>query len=202
MPRGFTEQEKERIHQILLKEGKILFGRFGLKKTSIIELAKAAGIAPGSFYAFFPSKEELFFEIIEKEEEVIKQEFMKFDISKAQDPKQAMKQLLLKTFTKIEENTLLSQLLLENNHDTLLRKLPREKLEAHFKKDSSMVELIAAKWEETGMIREIDSDVLAGLFRALFTMSLHKKEIGEGVYPQTLALFVDFIVDGLVKVVE
>jgi len=30
-------------------------------------------------------------------------------------------------------------------------------------------------------------------------MSLHKKEIGEGVYPQTLKLLVDFIVEGLVS---
>ena len=199
MARGFNEQEKQKIHQTLMEEGKVLFSRFGLKKTSINELAKAAGIAPGSFYTFFNSKEELFFEIIEREEETIKNEFMNFDLNMAQHPKQAMKKLLLQTFIMIEENALFSQLLFEKNFDALLRRLPKEKLEAHFKKDSDTVALVASKWKKMGIVREIEEDVLAGLFRALFTMSLHKKEIGEGVYPKALKLLVDFIVEGLVS---
>lgn len=198
MPRGFNEQEKQKINQTLMEEGKILFSQFGLKKTSINELAKAAGIAPGSFYTFFNSKEELYFEIIEKEEESIKSTFINFDFSKFQDPKQAMKGLLLQTFSMIEENALFSQLLFENNHDTLLRKLPKEKLEAHFNKDSDTVALVTSKWKQAGILREIDDAVMAGLLRALFTMSLHKQEIGESVYPQTFELLVGFIVDGLI----
>ncbi|MFB6468114.1 TetR/AcrR family transcriptional regulator [Cytobacillus sp. Hz8] len=197
MPRGFNEQEKARIKQILLEEGKILFSRFGLKKTSINELAKAASIAPGSFYTFYQSKEELFFEIMEKEEEIIKSQFLDFDMTKEHDPKQAMKDLLLQAFANLERNTLFSQLFLENNYEAILRKLPQEKLESHFKLDSNAADLIVNKWKEKGLIREIDSEVLAGLFRALFTISLHKEEIGEEVYPQTLELLVHFIVEGL-----
>jgi AcrR family transcriptional regulator len=198
MSRGFNEQEKLGIKQSLMNEGRILFSQYGLKKTSIIELAEAAGIASGSFYTFFNSKEELYFEILEKEEEVIKSEFVKYDFKGTGSPKQAMKYLIKQTFTMIDENPLFNKLLFDNNHDALLRKLPVEKLEAHMKKDTDMVRLVATKWKEAGIIRDIDEDVLAGLFRALFAMSLHKKEIGEKVYPQTLELLTDFIINGLV----
>ncbi|WP_099156921.1 TetR/AcrR family transcriptional regulator [Virgibacillus ndiopensis] len=199
MPRGFTEQEKEKIKEKLMVEAKYLFSQFGLKKTSIQELTKSVGIAPGSFYTFFNSKEELYFEIIEQEEESIKREFMNFDITSAQDPKQAIKNLLLHALTMIEENVLINQLLFDNNYDILLRKLPKEKLEAHLENDSDTLAQITSKWKDLGILRKVDEDVLAGLFRALFTMSLHKNEIGENVYPQTLELLVDLIVDGLFR---
>lgn len=197
MPRGFNAKEKEKINRALMKEGKLLFTQYGLKKTSVNELAKAADIAPSSFYNFYKSKEELYFEIIEQEEEVIKSEFINYEIPKGKDTKQAIKDLLLQIFTMIDNNPLINQLYLENNHNLLLRKLPEQKLEAHFKKDSDTLSLVTSKWKEQGILRDINDDVLAGLFRSVFFMSLHKKEIGESVYRQTIDLLLDFIVDGV-----
>lgn len=198
MPRGFNEQEKQKIKQSLMDEGRRLFSQFGLKKTSVNELAKAVGIAPGSFYTFFISKEELYFEIIEQEEERIKNEFINYEIDKGKDIKQSIKNLLLQAFDTIEESPLISQLYFENNHQALLRKLPQEKLEEHFNKDHDTLTIVTSKWKAEGFLQNIDDDVMAGLFRALFMMSLHKREIGEHVYPQTLKLLLDLIVDGLV----
>lgn len=198
MPRGFNEREKQKIKQSLMDEGKRFFGQFGLKKTSVNDLVKAVGIAPGSFYIFFNSKEELYFEILELEEERIKNEFINYEIGKAEDTKQSIKNLLLQTFDILEKSPLISQLYFENNHQALLRKLPQEKLEEHFNKDSDTLAIITSKWKDEGILQSIDDDVLAGLFRSLFTMSLHKKEIGESVYPQTLELLLDLVVEGLV----
>ncbi|MGH7637405.1 MAG: TetR/AcrR family transcriptional regulator, partial [Gemmatimonadaceae bacterium] len=47
------------------------FTRHGLRGTSVGDLARAAGIAKGSFYLFFESKELLFFAVLlEAESEV------------------------------------------------------------------------------------------------------------------------------------
>ncbi|RPJ03614.1 MAG: TetR/AcrR family transcriptional regulator, partial [Spirochaetaceae bacterium] len=61
MPKGFTEREKELIRKKLYTEGTRLFGQYGVQKTTVDEIAKAAGISKGSFYGFYDSKEELFF---------------------------------------------------------------------------------------------------------------------------------------------
>ncbi|GIG66536.1 TetR/AcrR family transcriptional regulator [Phytomonospora endophytica] len=59
-PVPFTPDERERIHALLLDAGEALFPAQGLKKTSLDELVAPAGIAKGSFYAFFDSKEALY----------------------------------------------------------------------------------------------------------------------------------------------
>ena len=56
----FTHTERERIHALLLDTGEELFAAQGLKKTSLDELVAPAGVAKGSFYAFFDSKEALY----------------------------------------------------------------------------------------------------------------------------------------------
>nr|WP_207703237.1 TetR/AcrR family transcriptional regulator [Enterococcus sp. 665A]MBO1340882.1 TetR/AcrR family transcriptional regulator [Enterococcus sp. 665A] len=64
MPRELTPEEKElQKHQLLL-EGKELIFRYGIKKISVDDIAKAAGIAKGSFYHSFRSKDDFLYELL------------------------------------------------------------------------------------------------------------------------------------------
>ena len=62
MPK-FSKHEKQLISQKLLTVAEKLFCEYGLKKVTVAEITKAAAIAKGSFYAFYPSKEHLYVEI-------------------------------------------------------------------------------------------------------------------------------------------
>lgn len=64
MPRRFTKDEEERIRAALRHAGREIMGLRGVRKTSIDELVRQAGIAKGSFYRFFSSKEALAIDII------------------------------------------------------------------------------------------------------------------------------------------
>lgn len=61
---AFTPDEKDRIVRVLVETAERLFATQGLKKTSLDELVQPAGIAKGSFYAFFDSKESLYLEVM------------------------------------------------------------------------------------------------------------------------------------------
>jgi len=52
--------------QSILDEAESLFARYGFKKTSIEDVAKAARIGKGSVYLHFASKEELFAEVVRR----------------------------------------------------------------------------------------------------------------------------------------
>jgi AcrR family transcriptional regulator len=65
MPRALTEQEKCLQCQKLLDKGKSVVLSQGIKKISVDEIAKAAGMAKGSFYQHFESKEQFLFKLIE-----------------------------------------------------------------------------------------------------------------------------------------
>ena len=57
MPANFTEEEKKLIREKLLKAGYSMCFDIGLKKMTVEKLAKECGIAKGTFYHFYPSKE-------------------------------------------------------------------------------------------------------------------------------------------------
>lgn len=63
-PRSLTEQEKNIHAEKLLAKGRELLAAYGVRKTSVEDIAKAAGIAKGSFYQYFDSKEAFLFELI------------------------------------------------------------------------------------------------------------------------------------------
>ena len=68
MPRAFTDTERSAIRERLLAAGQDLFARRGIRATTVEQLARAAGISKGAFYLFYPSKEALFFAIVEEVE--------------------------------------------------------------------------------------------------------------------------------------
>lgn len=64
MPRIFDEPGREKLRVQLLENGFQLIKRFGLKKTSVKDITNACGIATGTFYNFFKTKEEFVYQII------------------------------------------------------------------------------------------------------------------------------------------
>ncbi|MFR8207691.1 TetR/AcrR family transcriptional regulator [Hominenteromicrobium sp.] len=62
---AFTDYETEQLHKALLKETRHCAVTLGMKKTSVDQLTNAVGIAKGSFYKFFESKEMAFFAVLE-----------------------------------------------------------------------------------------------------------------------------------------
>ena len=64
MPSIFSQGDKERIRTQLLAEGREMMLERGITKMNIDELAESAGIAKGTFYNFFHSKQDFILEII------------------------------------------------------------------------------------------------------------------------------------------
>ncbi|GGB40877.1 TetR family transcriptional regulator [Lentibacillus populi] len=199
MSRGFNEYEKQFITNSLIEQGKILFSNFGFQKTSILEITKNVGIAPGTFYKFFNSKEDLYFVILEKEEEKIKEQYANVDIFKENQPKKAIKSILQQMINTIETNPLIRELYFGSNMEVLLKKLSPELLEKHFKNDSNSLLSLIEKWKIEGITLEENPEVIAGVLRSLFVLTLHQKEIGAAVYRETIELFIDLIVDGIIQ---
>ncbi len=189
MSKKFTSSERERVKNLLLQEGKNFFGKFGFKKTSIRELTRAAGIGQGTFYHFFSSKEELFFRLLEQEEKALQKSFLE---NWGADPK-SFKKAFLNAFKEIENNPILQQLFLEDEYQNLLKKLPPELIEEHIKRDHKTLLAISRFFPHH------NPNAIAGLFRALFLISLHKKEIGAQNYQETLDLLLDLVGRGLTE---
>lgn len=135
MPK-FSDTEKERIRQKLMQEGERLFASFGIKKVSIDELVQAAGIAKGSFYSFYPSKEHLYMEIAGEQQTKMWHEMDAFlEKNRSLPPRELCKQCFLWMLNGLERYPMLRQADGETA-EYLYRKLPPEVIEAHTKDDS------------------------------------------------------------------
>jgi acrR potential operon repressor homolog len=65
VPTAFTDEELEHIRSALIQAGIRLSKGLGLQKMSVEKLTAAVGIAKGSFYMFFGSKEDFILEVAE-----------------------------------------------------------------------------------------------------------------------------------------
>lgn len=198
MPR-FSEQEKENIRRELQRKGKQLFALYGLKKTSVADLTKAVGIAQGTFYLFYPSKEELYFELLEQEEETIRERLTgAYFQSGSPVSRETFKRFLHEALATMENNPFLRQLYDEEMMEALFRKLPPDKLERHFARDANELLPVIALGQQQGWMQLQQPETIVSLIRSLILLALQKHLIGEERYGDTMRLFVDLIADGLI----
>lgn len=197
MPK-FTENEKEHIKQDLLTKGRTIFIKYGLAKTSIDEIIRECGIAKGTFYKFFNSKEELYYEILINEVE-IREEVLNELFRKNLTPKELLQSFFHFSFDSVEKNPFLQQVFQNDEHDRLLRKLPAQMSE--FNQTNALRGIEAVNFlMEQGTLPKNDPRVIVGIMQAVMTLRLHKSEIGDDIFPIVKDKIIEFVVEGLLKV--
>lgn len=199
MARGFNEQEREQIRDELLKQSEILFSKYGFQKTSISEITKSVGIAQGTFYNFFQSKEELYFTILVKEEQKVRADLINLIHSSNDSPKTIVKNLLEQVITIIETNNLIKNFLINNDIKNILRKLPKELLNEHFAEDENFINFLIAEANRKNIVFTEKPEIIASLIRSLFVLTINKHEVGEATFADTIDLLINLIVNGIVE---
>ncbi|MCK0470504.1 TetR/AcrR family transcriptional regulator [Halalkalibacter sp. APA_J-10(15)] len=203
MPSGFNQEEQEHIKEKLQEAGRRLFGSVGLKKTSIKDLTEYAGIAQGSFYKFYDSKEVLYFRLLEEDEEEIKQALMiKFASEKTIDA-DVLAEGLIEAIKQVEQYPLIRRLYTTDEYEMVVRKLPKELLDEHGKEDTVSLAPLLDQLRMAGKIdSQLSNDIVSGALRALFLMMIHEKEIGEKMYKESLHFLAEAIAMRVFKEVE
>lgn len=190
MARAFSKTEKERVIIALKKAAESSILRYGIRKTSIDELVKEAGIAKGSFYAFYPSKEVLFFDVINGYHnniqnlivERVKQlgyDFTALDIA----------ELLFESYKQFD-NPIFVRLFSGGEMEYLMRKLPDDIVTAHQQQDDIALKLLL---EHLAIDDELTVNRLSAALRATFLTILHKREIGEEYFDDVLKTLLEGI---------
>ena len=54
----------QRTRGKVLAAAEAVFGEMGYERASIVEITRAAGVAQGTFYVYFPSKKAVFVELV------------------------------------------------------------------------------------------------------------------------------------------
>ncbi len=189
MPKPFTEAERELIHRRLLAAGQECWERYGIRRTNIEDLTKRAGIAKGTFYSFFASKELLFMAVLEDRHEAIKRKLMGVILQEQGSPQERFVAAVMRIYEEVRQSPWLVSLMSgKGEYDYLVRKLPPEKLEQHILGDDADTRQL---FTLLGVSEEIRPELVSAALRGIFVMLLHVEEVGEEEIDATFRLLIE-----------
>jgi AcrR family transcriptional regulator len=197
MPRAWNKKEKEAVKKSLLEEGQKLFEKYGLRKTTLDEIVKAARISKGAFYFFYASKEELYFEILDIVEHGFKDDLYRIAFQSGISRKESFKNFLHKMINFMTTTPMFRQI---NSEDFqyLIHKLPPTILKKHMKRDQEYVTQYFDSWIKKGWMRKVDMKALNGLLLSLVYFVIHRDDLGGAEFNASKNLFIDMLTEYLI----
>lgn len=183
----------------ILKCGKELFSSKGFKNTNVAEITKMAGMATGTFYNYYNSKEKLFMEIYMEENAKLKKSIMdSLDLDAA--PMKVMMDMLAANFKGMSSNPILKEWYNKDVFNRIERNFHEENGLEHVDfLYESFIEIVK-KWQEDGKMRnDIDTEMIMAIFSAITNVDLHKEEVGLKYFPDVLQHIGEFVMNGLME---
>jgi AcrR family transcriptional regulator len=199
MAKAFTDEDRARVRQTLLAEGRRLFIDGGLKAVSLSSLSQAAGIAKTSFYAFFASKEVLILDLLAAEAPKVSSRVVAPLVDPAVPARQALSGFLHALLTEYETNAFLARLVSEPQTLALIAQRVRpEDLEL---KAAWMERPLASFFRagiDAGEIVAKPVETMIDVVRAVSLLSLYRDRFGsEQRFNAAADLLIDLISEGL-----
>jgi AcrR family transcriptional regulator len=181
----------------ILNCGRELFRSKGFKDTNIAEITKRAGMATGTFYNYYPSKDRLFMEIYLEENVKLKKSIME-SVNLEASPITVMKEIMYLNLKGMSSNPILKEWY---NRDVF------HKIEQDFREGNgfdsvaflydSFIEIVK-KWQIEGKMRnDINADMIMAIFSVLVNVETHKEEVGLKYFPDVLEYLAEFTMEAL-----
>ncbi|MBD3194986.1 MAG: TetR family transcriptional regulator [Candidatus Lokiarchaeota archaeon] len=181
----------------LKKCGRKLFSSKGFKDTKVAEITDMAGMATGSFYRYYKSKDHLFIEIFLEENVKLKKKITD-QVDLNSDPMTIIKQMMFLNQKGMSENPILNEW-----YNTEIF----SKIEQKYRKEEGIEQMdflydqfvdIVKDWQDNKIMRnDIDTEMIMAIFSAIINIDTHKDEIGIQYFPQVLEYLVEFVIKGL-----
>jgi AcrR family transcriptional regulator len=198
VPRPFSPEERAQITQRLREVGRSAFTTYGLRRVTVDDLARAAGISKGAFYLFFDSKEALLLDLFERFEADFQRDLLDRVLRPELGPVQSLR-TLLRTAVAVRGTDPLMRNLSDIDMEIFMRRIPADQAAVLLEADVASARRFVDFWREQGSPINVDAQVLTGVMRAIVLTSFRQHEIGAAVYEQVVQLMIDSVAQQLVQ---
>lgn len=185
------DEKKSRIKETARE----VFLQNGYKNTNIAEIAKRSGMAVGSFYKYYDSKEDIFLEVYFSENEEVRER-----IIRSIDWDARIEHVLEQFFSALSANILKNNILREWYNPSVSDKI-RENYRAQAASGQSsfrrfITETLTEKMEQKGLSSQTIAKTLK-VMELIYYMDNHMtgKEIED--YEETLRTLVEYFIKGI-----
>lgn len=195
----FTELEKEKIREELLKVAYRFFVDKGFKNTSLEDITSSVGIAKSSFYIFFESKEILYMELLAHEGEQIEKQVWPKVIA-AKDIRSAIKIYLNEMALELEDKILTQRLVYDlEEYKIVSRKLNPDYVGSeHLRSIVPLMEFIKLRQDSNEIIDE-EPGIIAGVLRAAWLIGSQKGDLQQYNYERIKELLFEAVADRVTR---
>ena len=185
MPKIFSEEDRENIRLHLLQNGRSMLEKKSYNSISVADLAAESGIAKGTFYNFFPSKEAFFYEVMLLIRDENRKEILQF----AKNPsKEALVEMLYKRYTKTKT---VYDYFEPEELKIIFRKLPEKVQDA----DENSMELAKNLITSCGMDESVQAGVIVNLMNVAANAVANKEFLVAEYYEETIMVIAKAIAD-------
>lgn len=182
MPRHFSSDEISRLEKRFLTEGRRLFEALGFKKASVDKIVEAVGVAKGSFYNFYASKEVLFFDVLMDLELELHKEMIA-DLRRRLKRDRfvpAFRDMLKTQFEKQQTHPLLSIILDFNFLMKIYQKIDPRRMNRADQIDTVKFEDYISMAKNSGYRLQATREAFFAFMRSQFVLSSNRNLIGNG----------------------
>lgn len=194
MAAPFSDAERQEIRKALLDVGLQHFARHGIGRARVDDICRDAGISKGSFYAFFPSKEDLFIAIGDDRREMHMKALFDMLDDVSGDAGARVGRLFDRLVEMIETNTLMQVMSDSGDMARLKRKLTPERLAADAKVGEQFYGELAKRWNETRFGLHLEGKLFADMMTLIAALVMQKKTFPAEAYESAKALLRELFV--------
>lgn len=192
MPKIVTEKEKEMLKEALYVHTIQLIKETGVKGITVEAIIQSVGIAKGTFYKYYPSKEDLLLHVIQKSEENLFQGVLAIDFSTGD-----FRETIIKTLKEIylgEESIVLY--LSPEDISSLVDKLPEKNRIHLLEKQANNFKRIAKLFDIDLNNKEVFG-VISYLMDCLHFTAVNPSDYGSDARQQSLEIIIYALADFL-----
>ena len=181
----------------IFEAGRELFLQKGFKDVNVSDITKAAGVGVGTFYNYYPSKEELFLAIFIEENQKAKESVVGA-LDTNENP-----MFLMKAYIAHNMNIMRNNRILKEWYNSSIS----GEIRAYYQKKSGTSYFIREiftqflkKWRLEKTIRtDIDDEIILSMFDSFVYLENHQDDIGIENFEKMMEILAEFFICGLVE---
>jgi len=199
-----ARRAREKRRQELLDAATTVFARKGYWKASISDIIETAGVARGSFYRYFQSKQQIFVAIVDQfreEEKLLVQQLDKLSISPQEHDFQKRVRIGIRSWLEFYFRNLDAAKIVVQDANMIDPGAARKREDLRRSVRAALTRMILSRQESGLYHRRISPDMAAhfllGMFDELAANCLEKAKKAD--FPSLADQFVDFELNGLLS---
>lgn len=200
MAKAFDGRERNAIRVSLMESGLKRFSRHGVRAARVDDICQDVGIAKGSFYAFFPSKEDLFMTIANARDQAHKGDMLTYLREIDGKPSVVTGGFFDFLMDRITDDPLLKIATDSGELSNLIRKVSPELMAENNLRDTQFLDTAAQIFQTQHALPHAGALALEGMMTLMVSFGLSASSIANThTYENSRALLRDVFISRLIR---